>query len=158
MKSLEKNVLIWHSPQQMFDLVADVEAYPQFLPWCDHAAVLQRQSHGMTAQLGLHLAGVRQRFTTQNTHVLGGPDAALEIHIALQDGPFSNLQGRWAFRPIGTKSTGKGASPSACKINYTMQYGFSNGALEAVVGPIFHGIANSLVDAFVKRAEQVYGA
>jgi ribosome-associated toxin RatA of RatAB toxin-antitoxin module len=158
MKSLEKNVLIWHSPRQMFDLVADIEAYPQFLPWCDHAAVLQREPNGMTAQLGLHLAGVRQRFTTRNTHRVGGPGADLEIHIALQDGPFSNLQGRWAFRPIGKGASAGPGSQTACKINYTMQYGFSNAALEAVVGPVFHGIANSLVDAFVKRAERVYGS
>jgi ribosome-associated toxin RatA of RatAB toxin-antitoxin module len=151
MKSLEKNVLIWHSPQQMFDLVADVEAYPQFLPWCDHAQVIARADDGMTAQLGLSMGGLRHRFTTRNTHT-----ADTDIRITLVDGPFSRLEGHWAFRPVG--KPGEAPEPGACKIIYTMQYGFDSAALEAVVGPVFHGIASSLVDAFVKRAEQVYGA
>ncbi|MEN9539630.1 MAG: hypothetical protein RLZZ126_1865 [Pseudomonadota bacterium] len=146
MKTLEKNVLIWYSPQEMFDLVADVAAYPQFLPWCDHATVLEESAQGMRAELGLSMGAVHQRFTTRNVH-----EAGKSIHIELVEGPFSRLTGLWLFHPVGD------GGQRACKIAYTMQYGFSSKALEAVVGPVFDKVAGSLVDAFVKRAEHVYG-
>ncbi|MBK8072184.1 MAG: type II toxin-antitoxin system RatA family toxin [Ramlibacter sp.] len=146
MKSVHKSVLIWYSAQEMFTLVADVAKYPQFLPWCDHTRVLTEQPGGMTAEIGIAFSGVRQNFTTRNTHVPGR-----EIVIELLDGPFSRLDGHWGFEAVGD------ASQRACRVDLKLHYGFSNATLSRLVGPVFDRIAASLVDAFVKRAEQVYG-
>lgn len=147
MKNIHKSVLIWFSPEEMFRLVTDVEAYPQFLPWCDHARVLETTEQGMTAEVGIKMAGLKQSFTTRNTHVPGR-----EVQMALIDGPFSNLSGGWTFSPVGD------GTQRACKVELNLHYGFSSAALSAVVGPVFDKIASSLVDAFIKRAEQVYTA
>ncbi len=146
MKNIHKSVLIWYSPEEMFRLVTDVARYPEFLPWCDHARVLEDTPDGMVAEIGLRISGLKQAFTTRNTHV-----DHREVRMALVDGPFSNLSGGWHFHPVGD------GSQRACKVELTLQYGFSNAALSALVGPVFDKIAGSLVDAFVQRAEQVYG-
>lgn len=146
MKTVHKSVLIWYSPQEMFKLVVDVAQYPQFLPWCDHAAVLSQQPGGMTAEVGIAFGGIRQTFVTANTHIEGQ-----QLDMKLVKGPFSNLEGRWQFLPVGD------GAQRACKVELVLSYGFSNKALGALVGPVFDKIAGSLVDAFVKRAEQVYG-
>jgi ribosome-associated toxin RatA of RatAB toxin-antitoxin module len=150
LNSIEKSVLIWYSAQQMFDLVSDVASYPQFLPWCDRASVLKRDQNGQIAEIGLNFRGLRQSFTTCNTHVqlLGG---VIEDRLQLVSGPFSQLDGVWRFSPVG------GADLGSCKIQLQLRYAFDNVAMAAVVGPVFGSIASSLVDAFVKRAEQVYG-
>ena len=147
MKSVHKSVLIWYSAQEMFDLVVDVERYPEFLPWCDHGKVLQRVPDGMTAEVGIAFKGVKQVFTTRNEHVPGR-----EVKLHLVSGPFSRLEGVWTFTPVG------GDGQRACRVDLKMSYGFSNALLASLVGPVFDKIAGSLVDAFVKRAEQVYGA
>lgn len=146
MKTVHKSVLIWYSAEEMFALVTDVARYPQFLPWCDHASVLTEDDGGMTAEVGIAFSGIRQTFTTRNRHVPGR-----EVGMALVSGPFSKLEGCWHFHPLGD------TSQRACRVELELHYGFDNGALAALVGPVFDRIAGSLVDAFVKRAEQVYG-
>jgi Oligoketide cyclase/lipid transport protein len=146
MKTVHKSVLIWYSAQEMFALVTDVASYPEFLPWCDRAAVLGEDEHGMDAEVGIAFGGIHQTFTTRNEHVPGR-----EVRMTLVKGPFSQLEGQWKFIPLG------GDEQRACKVELEMHYGFDNAALSALVGPVFDKIAGSLVDAFVKRAEQVYG-
>jgi ribosome-associated toxin RatA of RatAB toxin-antitoxin module len=146
MKSVHKSVLIWYSAEEMFALVTDVESYPQFLPWCDHTSVLSRDEAGMKAEIGISFGGIRQTFTTRNDHVDGR-----EVKLALVDGPFSRLEGCWRFTPVGE------GGQRACRIDLQLDYAFRSTALAALVGPVFDRIAGSLVDAFVKRAEQVYG-
>ncbi len=146
-KSIQKSVLIWYSAQQMFDLVIDVPSYPQFLPWCDSAYVVEVNPHGATAQIGISFSGIRQRFTTRNTHTTHS-----EVAMQLVDGPFSRLDGAWRFIPVGAPDQ------HACRVELQLNYGFDSVALAALIGPVFDKIASSLVDAFVKRAEQVYGA
>ena len=146
MKTVHKSVLIWYSPQEMFALVTDVPRYPEFLPWCDRSAVLAEDAQGMTAEVGISLGGIHQSFTTRNTH--RAPEA---IELQLIKGPFSQLSGQWLFSPVGD------GTQRACKIDLTLNYGFSSATLSALVGPVFDKIAATLVDAFVKRAEQVYG-
>ena len=146
MKTVNKSVLIWYSAQEMFALVIDVEHYADFLPWCDHARVLERDEKGMLAEIGIAFAGIHQKFTTRNKHVPGR-----KVDVKLVSGPFSNLDGHWTFTPVGD------AGQRACRVDLELQYGFQNMALAALVGPVFDRIAGSLVDAFVKRAEQVYG-
>jgi len=147
MKTVHKSVLIWYSPQEMYELVTAVTDYPKFLPWCDHARVLEAHDGGVTAEVGIAFSGIRQTFTTRNEHEPGR-----QVAMHLVNGPFSKLEGRWTFAPVG-----EGAQ-RACKVELNLQYGFSNAVLGKLVGPVFDRIAASLVDAFVKRAEQVYGA
>jgi ribosome-associated toxin RatA of RatAB toxin-antitoxin module len=147
MKTVQKSVLIWYSCREMFDLVTDVARYPEFLPWCDQARVIEQTDDAMQAEVGIAFAGLHQRFVTRNSHV-----PAREIHMTLVSGPFSKLEGQWRFLPVGGDD-----SQRACKVELDLRYGFSSVALAAVVGPVFDRIAGSLVDAFVKRAEQVYG-
>ncbi len=146
MKTVHKSVLIWYSAAEMFALITDVASYPQFLPWCDQASVIEDNDHGMTAKVGMSIAGIAQSFTTRNTHVQDR-----KVSLKLVDGPFSKLDGDWDFHPLGD------GSQRACKVDFTLRYDFDNAALAALVGPVFGKIAGSLVDAFVKRAAQVYG-
>ena len=146
MKNIQKSVLIWYWPEEMFRLVTDVARYPEFLPWCHQAHVLEQDAQGMLAEIGLSMAGVTQMFTTRNTHVNGR-----EVHMQLVKGPFSQLDGVWRFSPVAD------GAQRACKVELNLNYGFSSATLAALVGPIFDRIAASLVDAFVKRAEQIYG-
>lgn len=146
MKTVHKSVLIWYSAEEMFALVRDVAVYPQFLPWCDTSRVLEEDEAGMQAQVGIAFAGVRQTFTTRNRHVPGR-----QIDLALVDGPFSHLAGHWRFTPVGSEGE------RACRVELSLDYAFRSAALASLVGPVFDKIAGSLVDAFVKRAEQVYG-
>lgn len=146
MKTVHKSVLIWYSAEEMFELVVDVPRYPEFLPWCDRSVVLSRDEQGMKAEIGIAFGGIHQTFTTRNEHVPGR-----EVAMKLVDGPFSRLDGKWKFIPLGA------GEQRACKVELDLHYGFENAALGALVGPVFDKIARSLVDAFVKRAEQVYG-
>ncbi len=148
MKTVHKSVLIWYSAEEMFALVTDVSSYPHFLPWCDQASVLQQDEHGMTAKVGISIGGLKQGFTTRNEHVPGR-----EVSMQLVDGPFSKLDGRWLFTPLDSAD---GVKQRACKVEFTLRYDFSSMALAALVGPVFDKIAGSFVDAFVKRAGQVY--
>jgi ribosome-associated toxin RatA of RatAB toxin-antitoxin module len=147
MKTVHKSVLIWYSAQEMFSLVIDVARYPEFLPWCDRSAVLAEDEHGMKAEIGIAFGGIHQTFRTRNEHVAGR-----QVIMKLVEGPFSNLDGQWKFIPLGS-----GGDQRACKVELELHYGFENAALGALVGPVFDKIAGSLVDAFVKRAEHVYG-
>lgn len=150
MKHVKKSVLLWYSAAEMYKLVTDVPRYPEFLPWCEKADVLQQHEDGMTARIGLSYAGVRHAFTTRNTHV---PDR--QVTVKLVDGPFSMLEGAWVFAPLGRPG---GDEAAACRIEFELRYAFSSRPLEAVLSPVFDKVANTFVDSFVKRAEQVYGA
>ena len=146
MKTVHKSVLIWYSAEEMFALVTDVSKYCEFLPWCDRSRVVALEPDGMKAEIGIAFGGVHQTFTTRNTHVPGR-----EVRMKLVDGPFSRLDGHWKFTPIGE------AGQRACRVALDLHYSFRNAALAALVGPVFDKIAGNLVDAFVKRAEHVYG-
>lgn len=130
----------------MFALVADVPRYPEFLPWCNEGSILEEGDNTVLARLGMAISGLKKTFSTRNHHVPGR-----NISLQLVDGPFSHLHGTWEFQPLG------GPEQKACKILFTLEYSFSSRTLEALVGPVFDKIAGTLVDAFVKRAGQVYG-
>ena len=149
MKHVRKSVLLWYSPREMYDLVTGVDAYPQFLPWCSRAEVVAQHEDGVTARLSMAYMGVHHAFTTRNTH-----DAAKSVAVRLVDGPFSKLEGHWIFHALGRP----GSDDTACKIEFDLAYAFSSIGLEAVVSPVFDRVANTFVDAFVRRAEDVYGA
>ncbi len=148
MKHVRKALLLWYAPAEMYELVTDVARYPEFLPWCESAQVLDRHDDGVTARLGLAYMGVRHAFTTRNQHLSG-----TSVTVELVDGPFSRLDGTWLFKPIDKA----GLERPACRIEFDLRYAFSSTALEAVLSPVFDKVANSFVDAFVRRAEVVYG-
>jgi len=149
MKHVKKSVLLWYSTREMYSLVTAVEDYPQFLPWCAKAEVLEQTEQGMRARLTLAFHGVRHAFTTLNQHV-----EDRSVIVGLVDGPFSLLDGTWQFLPLGAQG---GVPEQACKVELDLRYAFASNALEAVVSPVFDRVAGTLVDLFVRRAEQVYG-
>lgn len=146
MKTVHKSVLIWYSPEEMYRLVTDVPQYPQFLPWCDQARVLETRPDGVEAEISIAFGGLRKTFVTHNTHTPGQ-----RVELKLVKGPFSNLDGAWSFLPVGD------GTQRACRVELTLHYGFESATLGALVGPVFDKIASSLVEAFVARAQQVYG-
>jgi len=135
-------VLVPYSARQMFDLVDGIELYPQFLPWCGGAEVLETRADGKTARIDIDYAGFRLHFTTDNVNRAGE-----SIKIMLREGPFSHLSGEWRFTSLASKG---------CKVALALTYEFSSPLLEHGVGPVFGGIANSMIDAFVQRAGAVY--
>jgi ribosome-associated toxin RatA of RatAB toxin-antitoxin module len=153
MKHVKKSVLLWYTAREIYELVVDVESYPKFLPWCERAEILQHDETGLTARLHLAYSGIRHAFTTKNVQVRDE-----SVHVGLVDGPFSLLDGLWRFVPLPSPPAADGSAGGACKIQFEMRYAFSNGVLEAAISPVFDRIANTLVDSFVRRAEQVYGS
>ncbi len=152
MKQVRKSVLLWYAPHELYQLVVDVEKYPEFLPWCERAEVVSRDDQGQTARLHLAYAGVRQAFTTRNVQVLDR-----SVHVGLVDGPFSQLDGVWRFVPLPLPSGEGMTGTDACKIEFELRYQFANAVLELAISPVFDRIADTMVDSFVRRAEQVYG-
>jgi len=143
MAVVHKSVFLGYSAEQMFDLVAKVEDYPKFLPWCGGVDVRERGENHVVASVGINFHGVKQHFTTSNTNTPSG-----EIRMKLVDGPFKTLDGTWTFKAL---------REDACKVELDLHYEFSSKLLEQVIGSVFGMIANSMVDSFCKRAETVYG-
>ncbi len=143
MALVEKSVLVHFTPDQMFRLVDRVEDYPAFLPWCGGSSVAGRTAAKLRATVIIDYYRVRQSFTTENTR--REPES---IDVKLIDGPFRTLDGSWQFKALGQQ---------ACKIEFRLHYEFASRILEKLLSPVFNHIANTFVDAFVKRAEQVYG-
>ena len=127
----------------MYALVADVEKYPGFLPWCRDARVRAPGEDTVEASLEIGRGPIRKRFTTRNTMV---PDS--RIDIGLVDGPFKHLQGRWEFMTLD----GAGS-----RIALNLEFELSNALLRRTLGPVFSEIANTMVDAFCRRAKELYG-
>ena len=144
MRDVRRSALLPFTPSQMYALVADVQRYPEFLPWCTSAEVLADQGEYVTVKLGLALGPVSASFTTRNRLV---PGSAMEMRLV--DGPFSVLEGRWDFSPIGDSGT---------RAELRLCFETSGAVGGIVLGPAFEQVCNQLVDAFGRRARQVYGA
>ncbi|MDR0576160.1 MAG: type II toxin-antitoxin system RatA family toxin [Candidatus Accumulibacter sp.] len=144
MSGVEKSLLIEHSAQRMFDLVEDVESYPLFLPWCGATRVDYRDERRTVATLHINFHGVKAHFTTENAK-----ENPAWMTMKLLSGPFRRLEGGWRFKSL---------AENACKVEFQISYEFSNKLFEKIIGPVFNQIANTFVEAFVKRARQVYGA
>ena len=147
MPSINQSALVLFSTQQMFDIVADIEAYPVFLNWCKGAKVLEQIEDEVVARVDIDYKGIRQSFTTKNTNM-----AAQEIRMALHDNHdgFEHLQGGWKFEPIDMD--GK----PACKVEFNLDFSMKNKIAATVFKTVFQQIINSQVDGFVKRAEELY--
>ena len=143
MKHVVRTALLPYSAAQMYALVNDVEAYPQFLPWCRSTRVLEASGSHMHAQIEMALAGLTRSFTTRNT--LSPPE---RIDLDLVDGPFRHLEGHWRFEAL---------TSTACKVHLDLSFEVANALFSMALSPAFEKICSSLVDAFSRRARQVYG-
>lgn len=143
MPVVKKSALVPYSAAQMFDLVADMEAYPQFLPWCHAARIVSRGENALYGRMEVARLGVRQTFTTYNRY-----ERNRRMDIDLVDGPFHKLTGGWSFLPLRA---------DACKVELELEFEFSGTLIDKAFGVVFGQIANTLVDAFCKRAGEVYG-
>lgn len=142
MARVEKSVLVSHTAERMFELVDRVEEYPAFLPWCGGTELIMRDEHRTVATLQIAYMGIRQSFTTENAK-----QHPREMQIRLQEGPFSKMEGDWLFLPLGS---------DACKVEFRLQYVFSSRMMETILAPVFGHITNTFVDAFVRRADEIY--
>ena len=142
MAQVQKTVLINHSASRMYALVDDVKKYPEFLPWCGGVDLIKRDELSTIATLHIAYHGLHQKFTTENhkTH----PNL---MEIKLKDGPFKHLEGVWRFIELNEQ---------ACKIEFMLNYEFTNVFLEKIIAPVFSHIANTFVDGFVARANVIY--
>jgi len=139
---VDRSALVEHTAEQMYALVEDVESYPRFLPWCNGVDIVTREPGRTVATLHVLYHGIRQNFTTENCNVPGR-----SIDIRLVSGPFKHLLGAWRFDAL---------APGASKVSLHMEYQLSNMLLAKMMGPVFGHIANTFVDAFVKRAHAVH--
>lgn len=126
----------------MFALVADIERYPEFVPWVVAAKVLKRDENGIIGQLEMERAGVREKFTTRNVF-----EEPTRMSLALIEGPFRLLDGLWTFEPLADRGT---------KIRLTMEFEFKNPLTAMLLSRVFEKSCAELVDAFVLRARSVY--
>jgi len=138
MKRIARSAIVEHSAAQMYALVEDIEAYPGFLPWCAAAEVHGRKPGETKATLTLAVGALRRAFTTLNENRPGE-----SIRMRLVEGPFRRFAGEWRFVPL---------SSGACRIEFSLAYEFSSRTLGRLLAPLFDGIADSMVDAFVRRA------
>lgn len=143
MPEVLKSVLVPYTAAEMYELVDRVESYTEFLPWCGGTELHRRDQSVTEATIHIRYMHVQQHFTTENHKTY--PET---MRITLKDGPFRKLAGAWQFKPLGEEGS---------RVELQLHYEFSSHLLEKVVGPVFTLIANSLVDAFVHRAEKVYG-
>lgn len=143
MKKIARSAIVAHSAEQLYDLVQDIEAYPRFLPWCREARVVESGPDGTRASLTVGLRALRQSFTTHN---VGQPGRAIDMRLV--EGPFRSFAAAWRFSPL---------SPRACSIEFSLQYEFSSRALGRLLEPLFDNIADTMVDAFMRRADEVHG-
>ena len=143
MTTIHKSALVPYSAEQMYNLVDDVHAYPDFLPWCGASKEISRNEEEVEASLDIAHSGIHKSFTTRNRLQPGQ-----SIEMQLVEGPFKYLNGVWRFETLGDAGS---------KVGLDLEFEFSSKLLGMTFGPVFSKIASSLVDAFIKRAQKVYG-
>ncbi|MFK8016796.1 MAG: type II toxin-antitoxin system RatA family toxin [Gammaproteobacteria bacterium] len=141
MPTVLRDVSVPHERAQMFELVSDVERYPEFLPWCNAAKILTREDNELTATLLLSRAGVQSRFSTRNRSI-----EDRQIDIELLDGPFDHLRGRWKFEALEART----------RVSLELRYQFSNPMFGFLFSGAVEDVASDLIKAFKRRADDVY--
>ncbi len=144
MTTVSRSALVHHSADQMFELVDDVRSYQDFLPWVRQSRELERDENHVNGELLFSKAGIEKSFTTHN---LRQPGKMIEIRLV--EGPFQHLEGFWRFDAI---------DENACKVSLDLEFEFSNRLLAMAFGRVFTQVAGTLVDSFVKRAQERYGS
>jgi ribosome-associated toxin RatA of RatAB toxin-antitoxin module len=144
MKRVARSAIVPHSAAQLFALVEDIESYPRFLPWCAGAEVKSRGPGSTLATLTIGMRGVKKSLTTRNSK---RPPEAIDLELV--EGPFRLFAAAWRFQPLGER---------ACKVEYSMEFEFASRALATLLQPLFERMADSMVDAFTRRADEIHGA
>jgi ribosome-associated toxin RatA of RatAB toxin-antitoxin module len=139
MATVRKSVIVPHSCATMFELVDRAEDYPRFLPWCPGARVLERSPTITHARIDIDYHGLKSHIVTRNEK---SPPHAMQLELV--EGPFEAFAGEWRFDALGA---------AGCRVGLAIDYAFSSRTLEAVLGPLFGHIMDTLVDRFVARAE-----
>lgn len=142
MTTIHRSAVVGFTTRQMFELVNSIEEYPRFLPWCRSSRIIRETETDIEASLEIAWSGMHKTFTTRN-HLY--PHEKIEIFLV--NGPFRHLEGRWCFTALGEKG---------CQVNLNLEFELAGHFLDVIFQPIFHHIANSLVDAFCKRAAEIY--
>lgn len=143
MHTLKRNAIVPYTQRQMFDLVNDIKDYPNFLPWCSASEIISQTDTEIVAKLEANWNGLKKSFTTRNTlH----PNERMEMRLL--DGPMKRLDGNWSFDALNEE---------ACKITLDMEFEFTGAFIDKLFQPVFQHISNTFVDAFVKRATELYG-
>jgi ribosome-associated toxin RatA of RatAB toxin-antitoxin module len=138
---LRRTALVMHSAAAMFDMIEAAEHYPQFLPWCAGATILARDETVVVAEITVAYLGAHFTFTTRN------PKRRPEwMAVTLERGPFRRFEAEWRLREL---------APDACKIEFDLRYDVGGTLVGTAAAPVFDRIANTLVDAFVARADRV---
>jgi ribosome-associated toxin RatA of RatAB toxin-antitoxin module len=143
MTIVKKSALVKFSAQQMFDLVNNIEAYPQFLPWCSGSRIIKSEDDVVEAELMISKGGFMKSFSTRNRIDRGG-----RITVSLLNGPFSYLEGVWNFMPL---------REDASKISLDLEFEMSGKLASLAFGAVFSQICNTMVSSFISRAKQVHG-
>lgn len=143
MPTIKKSALVQHAVSEMFDIVDDIDSYAEFLPWCGGSKVIMRDGDEVQASIKIEHSRIRKTFTTRNRL-----QKNKMIEMKLINGPFKHLHGYWQFMELGE---------NACKVSLDLEYEFASRLIDITLGPVFSSIANSMVDAFVKRADDLYG-
>jgi len=143
MHRISKSAIVPYTPQQMYELVNNINDYSNFLNWCDSSSILNETSNQITASVKINKNGFKKTFTTQNTL---NPFQSIEMQLI--DGPFDRLSGEWRFEPLGD---------SASKVYLDLEFSFKSIIADMSIAPLFKSIANSQLDAFVERAKNIYG-
>ena len=143
MVQINKSALVKFSAQRMFDLVDDIESYPEFLPWCTGSRIISRTAAVVEAELHISKGGFHKSFATRNTTDGGG-----RIHLSLLSGPFSSLEGSWNFMPL---------REDASKISLDLDFEIEGRLANLAFGAVFNQICNTIVGSFSQRAKQLYG-
>lgn len=143
MNSLKRSAIVPYSARQMFELVNNIEDYPRFLPWCHSTEIISRTETEIVATLEINWKGMRKKFTTRNTLQ---PYDRMDMNLVT--GPLKHMEGIWNFQPLNDK---------ACKVLLDLEFEFAGSFIDRLFEPVFQHIANSLVDAFCKRAVELYG-
>ena len=141
MVHVEKIVLVHHTVAEMFNLVDDVEKYQAFLPWCGGVDLIERSEATTSATIYIDFHGIKQQFTTKNQKRF--PEA---MDMKFENGPFKHFEGSWRFTAL---------TEEACKIEFHLEYEFSSTFLSQLISPVFSHIANTFVDSFVTRADNI---
>jgi len=142
MPHIQRSALVPFSAESMYDLVNDVNRYPEFLPGCTDSRIEEQTKEHMQAALLVSKAGIKQWFTTKNCLSPGR-----SIRMQLTSGPFRSLSGGWSFIPL---------SEDACKIELDLRFEFESRMVEAAFGKVFKSLTTNMVNAFTQRAREVY--
>lgn len=143
MTTINRHAIVSHSAEEMYQLVADIKTYPEFLPWCAATTILKSSDDEIEAKIVIAYKGINKSFSTRNVLV---PAKSMEMHLL--DGPFDDLQGLWRFDVL---------DQSACKVSLNLEFEFSSKIIAMTMGRVFNEIAGSLVDSFCQRANSIYG-